>query len=93
MVYQMVNLFKLDQRVLFHFLIAEGWEFVEIYKWMFAKTLMVDWLHMFSMSRQHIMDILDQHNVVWCVVIGDSPALQYTLSVSKSFEYNERDKL
>ena len=59
---------------------------------MFAKTLTLDWLHMFSVSRQHIMDIPDQHNVVWCVVSGDSPALQYTLSVSKSFVYIEGDK-
>jgi len=38
------------------------------------------------------MDIPDQHNVVWCVVNSDSPALQYTLSVSKSFVYKEGDK-
>lgn len=38
------------------------------------------------------MDILDQHNIVWCVVSGDNPALQYTLSLSKSFVYIEGDK-
>jgi hypothetical protein len=35
------------------------------------------------------MDIPDQHNVVWCVVSGDSPALRHTLSVSESFVYVE----
>ena len=70
------SLVMFEQWISICFLVAEGWKFVEIYKWMFAKTL--DWLHMFSMSRQHIMDIPDQHNVVCCVESGDSPVLQYT---------------
>jgi hypothetical protein len=39
------------------------------------------------------MDIPDQHNVVWCVASDDSPAVQYTLCVSKSFIYLEGDKI
>jgi hypothetical protein len=53
---------------------------------------MMVWLHMFSVRRQQIMDIPDQHNIVWCVAIDDSPALQYTLCVSKRFVYLEGDK-
>jgi hypothetical protein len=67
-------------------------EFVEIYKWMFAKTLN-------SGLAAHVRSEQAAYNghtgpaqrcLVW--VSGDSPSLRYTLSVSKSFVYIEGDK-